>query len=171
MNKRALVLLTVLAVLLTACVKGNNSTTNTNPNQTTSFQATFTPLSGIGPFPNDLYFNGSTSGTLNIPVTGDPSSPANGTIVAMNHLDGFGTQAVINGYFNMPLAATSLNASDIIVFKVSSDPQTKAVNPPSPGGTGAAPQLLTQGADCSSSATDYMVGVSAATDSGGTVLN
>ncbi|MGH8399062.1 MAG: hypothetical protein ACRETA_12590, partial [Gammaproteobacteria bacterium] len=62
-------------------------------------------------------------------------------------------------------------ASDIIVFKVSSDPQTKAVNPPSPGGTGAAPQLLTQGADCSSSATDYMVGVSAATDSGGTVLN
>lgn len=172
MNKRALVLLTAMAFTLTACVKGNDSTTVTNPNQPTYFQANFTPLSGIGPFPNDLYFSGSTTGTLNIPVlpTG-VNNPANSPILAMNHLDGYGTQSVINAYFNEQLDATSLNASDIIVFKVSSDPQTKAVNPPPPGGTGAVPQLLVQGADCNSSSTDYSVGVSSASDSGGTVLN
>ena len=172
MNKRTLVLLTSLALLLAACVKGNNSTTVTNPNQPTYFQANYAPLSGVGPFPNDLYFNGSTTGTLNIPVLpSGVTNPANSPILAMNHLDGFGTQSVINAYFNMPLAAASLNAGDIVVFKVSSDPQTKAVNPPPPGGTGNPPQLLVQGANCSSLSTDYTVGVSAASDSGGTVLN
>jgi len=174
MNKRALVLLTAMALALTACVKGNNSTTVTNPNANSSavFQTSYSPLSGIGPFPDDLYFSGSTTGTLNIPVlpTG-VNNPANSPILAMNHLDGYGTQSVINAYFNMPLDATSLNATDIIVFKVSSDPQTKAVNPPPPGGTGNVPQLLVQGANCSSFSTDYMVGVSSASDSGGTVLN
>ncbi|MDE2090672.1 MAG: hypothetical protein KGJ08_02065 [Gammaproteobacteria bacterium] len=174
MNKRALVLLTALALVLSACVKGNNSTTVTNPNANSSavFQASYAPLSGIGPFPNDLYFNGSTTGTLNIPVLASGAgSPANAPILAMNHLDGFGTQSVINAYFTSQIDPTSLNAGDVIVFKVSSNPQNKAVNPPPPGGTGAAPVLLTQGANCSSSATDYSVGVSAGSDSGGTVLN
>ncbi len=172
MNKRALVLITTLALFLTACVKGNNSTTVTNPNQPTYFQANYTPLAGIGPFPNDIYFNGSTTGTLNIPVlpTG-VNNPANSPILAMNHLDGFGTQSVINAYFNMQLKASSLNAGDIVIFKVSSDPTTKAVNPPPPGGTGNPPQLMVQGTNCNSSATDYTVGISAASDSGGTVLN
>jgi pimeloyl-ACP methyl ester carboxylesterase len=171
MNKRALVLLTALALILTACVKGNNSTTNTNPSQTSSFQASFAPLSGIGPFPNDLYFNGSTTGTLNIPVLASgTSNPANTPILAMNHLDGFGTQSVINAYFNEQLDSTSLNSSDVLVFKVSSDPQTKAVNPPAPAGTGTVTPLV-GAADCSASTTDYSIGVSAASDSGGTVLN
>lgn len=168
MNKRALLLLPTLVLALTACVQGNNSTYSTAPNSNigTGFQASFSPLSGIGPFPDDLYFNGSTTGTLNIPVlpTG-VNNPANAPTLAMNHLDGFGTQSVINAYFTAPVDSTSLNAGDVFVFKVASDPQNKAVNPK---GT-VTP--LAQGANCSAPTTDYTVGVSPATDSGGTVLN
>ena len=157
-------LLTILALILTACVKGNDSTTNTS--QSPTFQASFAPLGGIGPFPNDLYFNGSTTGTLNIPVTaGGASNPANAPILSMNHLDGFGTQPVINAYFNEQLNPASLNASDVFAFKVTADPQTKVIDYTK----GATP--LIPGADCSSSTTDYTVGVSSATDSGSTVLN
>ncbi|MGA9855039.1 MAG: alpha/beta fold hydrolase [Gammaproteobacteria bacterium] len=159
MNKRALVLLTTLVFILTACVKGNNSTTVTNPNnnQSSTFQASFTPLSAIGPFPSDLYFNGSTTGTLNIPVNcGATSNPANAPTCAMNALNGFGTQSVINSYFTSSVDDTSLNAGDVFVFQVTTDPQTKAI-------TGFVKPLV-QG-------TDYSVGVSAASDSNGTVLN
>src|SRR5487761_794643 len=166
MNKRALVLLTTLALILTACVHGNNSTTNTNGSQSAAFQASYAPLSGIGPFPNDLYFNGSTTGPLNIPVLASgANNPANAPTLAMNHLDGFGTQSVINAYFTESLDATSLGASDVLVFKVTADPQTKVIDY-TKGGTPLVP-----GADCSASTTDYTVGVSSASDSGGTVLN
>ncbi len=168
MNKRALLLLPTLVLALTACVQGNNSTYSTAPNSNigTGFQASFSPLSGIGPFPNDLYFNGSTTGTLNIPVlpTG-VNNPANAPTLAMNHLDGFSTQAVINAYFTAPVESASLNAGDVFVLKVASDPQNKAVNP-----KGTVTPLV-QGANCSAPTADYTVGVSPATDSGGTVLN
>jgi len=159
MNKRALVLLTAMAFILTACVKGNDSTTVTNPNnnQGSTFQASFTPLSGIGPFPSDLYFNGSTTGTLNIPVDcGPTSSPANAPTCAMNHLDGYGTQPVINAYFTNAIENSSLNAGDVFVLQVTTDPQTKAV-------TGFVKPLV--------DGTDYSVGVSTASDSNGMVLN
>ncbi len=166
MNKRALVLLTTLALILTACVHGNNSTTNTNGSQSAAFQASYAPLSGIGPFPNDLYFNGSTTGTLNIPVLASgASNPANAPTLAMNHLDGFGTQSVVNAYFTESLDAKSLNTSDVLVFKVTADPQTKVIDYTKSG------TPLVPGADCSASTTDYTVGVSSASDSGGTVLN
>ena len=160
MNKRALVLLTAMAFILTACVKGNDSTTVTNPNnnQGSTFQASFTPLSAIGPFPSDLYFNGSTTGTLNIPVSGcgPTGNPANGPTCSMNALDGFGTQSVINAYFTATVDGTSLNAGDVFVFQVTTDPQTKAI-------TGFVKPLV-QG-------TDYSVGISTASDSNGAVLN
>ena len=171
MNKRALVLLTTLALILTACVHGNNSTTNTNGSQSAAFQASFAPLGGIGPFPNDLYFNHSdgtpnTTGTLSIPVLASgASNPANAPTLAMNHLDGFGTQSVINAYFTESLDAKSLSASDVLVFKVTANPQTKVIDY-TKGGTPLVP-----GADCSAATTDYTVGVSSASDSGGTVLN
>ncbi|MGH8336985.1 MAG: Ig-like domain-containing protein, partial [Gammaproteobacteria bacterium] len=166
MNKRALVLLLGVSLALTACVKGNNSTTNSTP-QTSAFQARYAPLSAIGPFPNDLYFNGSTTGTLNIPFasTTAAAAPANAALASMNHLDGYGTQSVINAYFTESVDATSLNAGDVFVFKVTSNPQTKAIDY-TKGGTPLVP-----GADCSAASTDYTVGVSSASDSGGTVLN
>ncbi|MGH8279199.1 MAG: alpha/beta fold hydrolase [Gammaproteobacteria bacterium] len=165
MDKRALFLLPAMALALTACVHGNNST-NAAP-ASTAFQARYSPLAGIGPFPNDIYFSGSTTGTLNIPFasTSVAASAANATLASMNHLDGYGTQSVINAYFNDSIDPSSLNASDVFVFKVSSNPQNKAIDP-TKGAT-----LLVPGANCSATSTDYTVGVSQASDSGGTVLN
>ena len=68
-----------------------------DPNPNAGFQAKFVPLGGIMPFPNDLYFSGSTTGTLNIP--GSATVPQNAPLLALNHLDGFGTESDINIYF------------------------------------------------------------------------
>ncbi|HEX6550647.1 MAG TPA: alpha/beta fold hydrolase [Gammaproteobacteria bacterium] len=154
--KRALVLFLALPIALAACVKGSDSTTS-SPNPNAGFQARFAPLSGIMPFPNDLYFNGSTTGTLNIPVLASATTQAaNAPTLAMNHLDGFGTQSVINAYFSAAIDKTSLNAADVMVFQVTTDPATKAI-------TGFVKPLML--------GTDYSVGVSSGKDSGGTVLN
>ena len=51
--------------------------------------ALFQPAQGVFPFPNDLYFSGTTDGTINI-------QPANGLIpnqVGLNALDGWSTTA------------------------------------------------------------------------------
>lgn len=158
MTKRALVLILALPFALAACVKGSDSTTP-SPNPNSGFQARFSPLGGIMPFPNDLYFNGSTTGTLNIPVS-DPTQAVNAPLLAMNHLDGFGTQSVINAYFTDSIDANSLNAGDVMVFEVTSDPSTKALS--------GFVKPLTMG-------TDYSVGVSSGVDAlgnaSGTVLN
>ena len=164
MDKRALLIFSAMVVALTACVQGNNST---NAAASTAFQARYTPLSGIGPFPNDLYFNGSTTGTLNMPFasTSAAAAPANAALASMNHLDGFGTQSVINAYFTASMDPATLNAGDVFVFKVTANPTNKAIDPTK----GATP--LVPGANCTASTTDYTVGVSPAVDSGGTVLN
>ena len=52
------------------------------------FHASFIPASGVLPYPTDLYFNGSTDGTLNLPVT--PFLP---NAAAINALDGYSTNA------------------------------------------------------------------------------
>jgi len=98
MDKRALFLISAMAVALTACVHGNNST---NATASTAFQARYAPLSGVGPFPNDLYFNGSTTGTLNIPFASSSAAaaPANAALASMNHLerlrDTIGNQCIL----------------------------------------------------------------------------
>lgn len=52
------------------------------------------------PFPNNLLFSGSTDGTLNIPLSPDPTDPANLLISALNELDGFSTVAPIIATFS-----------------------------------------------------------------------
>ncbi len=150
MINRHVAALLVLIAPLAACVTGSNSSTPT------AFQAKFVPLDAIMPFPNDLYFNGSTTGTLNIP--GSATVPQNAPLLALNHLDGFGTESNINIYFNEPVDATTL-ANNVFVFKVSSSASTKAVNPVAPAGTGTMTQLK--------AGTDYSIALSPGTDTGG----
>jgi pimeloyl-ACP methyl ester carboxylesterase len=94
--------------------------TPVTPKATTA--ALFQPLQGILPFPTDLYFSGSTDGTLNI-------QPANALIpsqTALNALDGFSTTAVIRARFGGPLSPASLTAGSVIVIQVKIDNTTKA---------------------------------------------
>jgi hypothetical protein len=76
------------------------------------FYAKFNPAAGEMPFPTNLLFNGSTDGTLNIPV----ANPANlaDPWVAMNGLDGFSTVAPMTAYFSGSLNAATVKAGSTV---------------------------------------------------------
>ena len=70
--------------------------------------ALFQPAQGIFPFPNDLYFSGTTDGTINI-------QPANGLIpnqVGLNALDGWSTTAPIRIRFGGALESGFVQRRD-----------------------------------------------------------
>ena len=150
-NRRVAALLVFIAAPLAACVSGTSGSGDPNPNA--GFQARFAPLGGIMPFPNDLYFNGSTTGTLNIP--GSATVPQNAPLLALNHLDGFGTESDINIYFTAPVDKTTLTPTNVIVMPASSDPATKAV-------TGGGIPLV--------AGKDYSIGLSPGIDSNNQIV-
>ncbi len=85
------------------------------------FKASFIPLSGVLPFPTDLYFNGSTDGTLNIPAT--PFLP---NVTALNALDGYSTVATANARFSRPINPATITAASVRMIEVNIDNATKA---------------------------------------------
>jgi len=85
--------------------------------------ALYAPAQGVFPFPNDLYFSGTTDGTINI--------PANGLIpnqVGLNALDGWSTTAPIRINFGGPLDPTSFSAATVRVYQITVSNTTKAVS-------------------------------------------
>jgi hypothetical protein len=85
--------------------------------------ALFQPAQGIFPWPIDLYFSGTTDGTLNI-------QPANGLIpnqVGLNALDGWSTTAPIRVRFGGALDPTSFSAATVRVYQVTISNANKSV--------------------------------------------
>jgi hypothetical protein len=85
--------------------------------------ALYQPAQGIFPFPNDLYFSGTTDGTINI-------QPANGLIpnqVGLNALDGWSTTAPIRVRFGGALNPASFSAANVRVYQVTVSNTNKAV--------------------------------------------
>lgn len=82
----------------------------------TSNVSTFDPSNGIIPFPNDLLFQGSTDGTINIPGLNeaDLSDPQ----VAINGVDGFSTIAPMSAGFAGPIDPASVTPATVRVFEV-----------------------------------------------------
>jgi len=95
------------------------STPLTQPSSNT---ALFHPAAGVLPYPTDLYFAGSTDGTLNI----QPANALMPSQAAVNALDGFSTTAVIRERFGGALNPASFTAASIIIVPVSTDNLTKA---------------------------------------------
>src|SRR6185312_9016369 len=136
MKRQAATLLIVAALVLAGCGGGkgevgptNTASGNGNPGGSTPpaqndpATALFQPLQGVLPYPTDVYFSGSTDGTLNI-------QPANALMPlqsSVNQLDGFSVNAVIRTRFASPLNAQSLNASTVYLAEVVIDTATKAV--------------------------------------------
>jgi len=87
-----------------------------------STAALFQPLQGILPYPTDLYFAGSTDGTLNV----QPENALLPNQSAINALDGFSTTAVIRARFGGALNPASFTAQSVIVLQVAIDNTTKA---------------------------------------------
>lgn len=88
----------------------------------TGLRPLFQVAQGLLPWPTDLYFAGSTDGTLNI-------SPANSLMpaqAALNALDGYGVNTVIRARFSGPVNAASLTPASVRVIRVNIDNATKA---------------------------------------------
>lgn len=82
----------------------------------------FQVAQGLLPYPTDLYFSGTTDGTLNI-------QPANSLIpaqAALNSIDGFGVNTPIRARFSGAVDAASLSAASVRVVRVNIDNATKA---------------------------------------------
>ncbi len=123
---------------------GNGAPTTPPPDA--GFRAQFQPLNGIFPYPNDLYFSGSTDGTLNL-----PANPFQPTVATLNALDGFSTTA----YWSVRFAEGALDpatftAASVRVIRLTLDNATKGpLLPPAPGALLPAPLIL--GTDFSAS--------------------
>ena len=125
-----------------------------------SFKAQFVAAGGILPYPTDLYFNGSTDGTLNIPAT--TVYPQR---VAMNMLDGFSTTA--SSYFRMSMAvkndavmlASNVRIVEMIMLRQSSGVYAPVTTSPLRG----ANPILSPGVD-------YSVRISPDVDTGGSEI-
>jgi pimeloyl-ACP methyl ester carboxylesterase len=137
MKRQTATSLIVAALVLAGCGgggKGEVGATNpasgngnpggaTPPTQNEPSTALFQPLQGVLPYPTDVYFSGSTDGTLNI-------QPANALMPlqsSVNQLDGFSTNAVIRTRFASALNASSLTATSVYMAQVVVDSATKAV--------------------------------------------
>lgn len=131
---------------------GNGNPSGANPPAgAAATAARFQPAQGVFPFPNDLYFSGTTDGTLNI-------QPANGLIpqqVGLNALDGWSTTAPIRVNFGGPLNPASFSGATVRIYQVTVSNTTKAVS----GFT----RVLTYG-------TDYTAGLATDTGIGPTIL-
>ena len=153
----------LVAMVAVGCTGGNGVIGSSNldllngnpggspPPTPSSSTALFRLSTGQLPYPTDLYFAGSTDGTLNIqpPNALWPNQPF------VNALDGFSTNAVIREQFGGALDPTSFTASSIIIVPVVTDNLTKATT----GFLGGTPAPLTPGTDYTAAlATDVGVG-------------
>src|SRR5262245_35218997 len=95
----------------------------------TGFRPQFQPLNGIFPYPNDLYFSGSTDGTLNLPA--NPFQPTASTI---SQLDGYSTTSYMSVRFaGGAIDATTLAANMRIVRLTLDNAKKVPIAPPTAG--------------------------------------
>lgn len=112
---RHLLVTTLAALAVAGCGGGSSSGpdpitfTPAPPAQGQGLVASYAPPINVGPYPNDIYFAGSTDGTLQVPVTA--VTPLR---TAVNTLDGFSTVATITAPFNGPIDPASLIPLNVV---------------------------------------------------------
>ncbi len=112
----------VASLVLAGCTSSSDGDPSPAP-PSDVFKAEFNTTSGALPYPVDLFFSGSTDGTLNLPVIAfRPASNRD----ALNSLDGWSTTAPITASFSMPLDGDSLTAGSVRVVEMYVSNTTKA---------------------------------------------
>jgi hypothetical protein len=134
----------------TDTTSGNNNPAGGTTVGGTAPRALFAPLSGLLPYPTDLYFSGTTDGTLNIPA--NPFLP---NAAQINQLDGYSTTAPISIRFSTGIDPATLTAANVRMVQVAIDNTTKAT-------TGVVRPLLL--------GTDFSAEVATDAGSGGTIV-
>src|SRR5882672_2969531 len=99
---------------------GNGAPSNPTP-PATGFRPQFQPLNGVFPYPNDLYFSGSTDGTLNL-----PANPFQPTAATISQLDGFSTTSYMSVRFAGGAIDGTTLAANMRVVRLTLDNATKA---------------------------------------------
>ena len=130
-----------------------------------TFTALFAPTAPIPvlPFPIDLFFNGTTDGTLNIPANYAPMTLLSPYV---NMLDGWGTSSSMITRFSQPINPLSLGSSSVRVVELYLSNSTKGPAQGAelpPGVTSPVRRVLAPGAD-------YVTSVATAVDSNGQTL-
>ncbi len=105
----------------TNTASGNNAPPA--PPAATAFAPFFRLGPGILPFPTDLYFSGSTDGTLNIPAAIQALTPH---FTALNSLDGYSTVAPASVRFTAAINPASITGATVRMVEVNVDNVTKA---------------------------------------------
>ncbi len=126
MRLKPILLISSMAILLQACSSSSNAPRATpappanNPDGspvTGVLTAKFDPTAGVLPFPNNLFFKGTTDLTINLPVE-DPTNLSDPK-VALNALDGFSTTAPWSETFSKPVnPSTVVPGQSVRLFKV-----------------------------------------------------
>jgi len=96
----------------------------------TGFYASFDPLKGLVPYPNDILgflANGSTDGSLNLTDVPFQLAASSDFGAPLNQLDGFSIFSRMQANFSGPVKAASLNPGSVFLLEVALDPKTRAV--------------------------------------------
>lgn len=119
-----------LATLVLAACDTDKPTTVQDSIVTAGPVSEYDLTQSIIPFPNDLLFQGSADGTINIPVADetDLSDPQ----VAINGVDGFSTVAPMSTGFSTALDPASITGASVRVFEVVKTGGTPPIPPASP---------------------------------------
>ena len=129
----------VAGLALSGCFSSSNSDDDAvqpppppaAPPAATAFRPFFVPAGGIVPYPNDLFFNGSTDGTLNLPLLSTLPNAA-----TVNALDGYSTTAVIRATFS------GESASCASMVDRGTPPSSCPIQNARPPGSGSRPSTL-----------------------------
>lgn len=105
------------ALTLTGCEENSDTLPSQSSVDAATPYARFSPPDQVIPFPNNLLFQGTIDGTLNLPVE-DPTDYTD-PFVALNTLDGFSTMAPITASMSAALDPASVIAGRTVrVFEV-----------------------------------------------------
>ncbi len=155
-TKRLIALAVLAGVALSGCDLSQKDPNYPASQAPTTFNASFNLANGALPWPNDLFFNGSTDLTLNIPSPlVNPPFTLMGA--ALNTQDGWSTTAYSSTSFNGSIDPATVNGSTVKVVELYLSNTNKAPAPAAelpPGVTSPVSRVLVAGTDYNASVGD-----------------